>query len=212
MTSGEKISWGAFSLVVVVIIGGTFAWRMANPQASGAHSIGELLQDPASLPGLLATEGPWDNNLAQLSQRLDAMQFPKTAMEGAAMHIHQQMVIFVNGAQVGIPADIGIGQNFFSPIHVHDTVGIIHVESPVPSTFYLGQVFDVWGVRFTQECIGGFCADEDDTLRVYVNGALQEGDPRAIELRQHDQITVVYGTESEIPAEIPSSYTFPQGY
>jgi hypothetical protein len=45
----------------------------------------------------------------------------------------------------------------FSPIHTHDTSGIVHIESPTVRPFTLGQFFDVWGVRFTSDCIGGDC-------------------------------------------------------
>jgi hypothetical protein len=56
--------------------------------------------------------------------------------------------------------------------------GIIHVESPTVGKFYLGQFFDIWGVRLTSDCIGGYCTDATNTLTVYVNGEKYAGDPR----------------------------------
>jgi hypothetical protein len=35
----------------------------------------------------------------------------------------------------------------FSPLHTHDTSGIIHVESPTVRSFTLGEFVDLWGGR-----------------------------------------------------------------
>jgi hypothetical protein len=90
----------------------------------------------------------------------------------------------VNGTKQVVPAEIGIitsPQVVFSPLHTHDTSGIVHVESPTVRSFTLGEFFDVWGVRFTPTCIGGYCTQGDRTLRVYVDGQLATGDPTTLE-------------------------------
>jgi hypothetical protein len=133
-------------------------------------------------------------------------------MEGSVMHIHQHLDIFVHGKAVAIPAGIGIDESVgFSPIHVHDATGIIHVESPTIEKFTLGQFFDVWGVKFTASCIGGYCADSTKSLKVYVNGTLYQEDPRLLALAQHQEIAITYGTAQESP-QIPTTYSFPTGY
>ncbi|HVW71544.1 MAG TPA: hypothetical protein VHB93_00115, partial [Candidatus Paceibacterota bacterium] len=101
---------------------------------------------------------------------------------------------------------------FISPIHVHDDTNIIHVESPYTATFTLGEFFDIWGVRFTQDCVGGYCASGSDALKVFVNGAPYSGDPRTLALDAHQEIVIAFGTDAEIPSPIPSTYTFPAGY
>ena len=65
---------------------------------------------------------------------------------------------------------------------------------------------------FTKDCIGGYCADTTNTLQVYVNGALYEGDLRTLALGEQQEIAIVYGTPAEVPATIPASFTFPEGY
>ncbi len=116
---------------------------------------------------------------------------------------------------IGKPYPIGIGINeaggFISPIHTHDDTAIIHVESPTMQTFTLGQFFDIWGVRFTDQCIGGYCSQGDKTLKVFVNGNLFNGNPRQIELQQHQEIVVTYGTSKDLANPIPSTYVFPAG-
>jgi len=120
----------------------------------------------------------------------------------------------VNGTKEVVPAQIGIitsPQVVFSPLHTHDTSGIIHVESPTVRSFTLGEFFDVWGVRFTPTCVGGYCNQGDQTLRVYVDGQPATGNPTWLKLFAHEEIVVTYGTQAQLPDPIPSSYTFPPG-
>jgi hypothetical protein len=156
---------------------------------------------------------PWPVEVAHLAERLAADNMEQQTMEGQVLHIHQHLDIFVHGDAVPVPANIGINQaqGWLSAVHGHDDTGIIHVESPFKATFTLGEFFDIWGVRFTKECIGGYCADSANTLQVYVNGALYEGDPRTLALDAHQEIAVIYGTPEEAPATIPASYDFPAG-
>lgn len=174
-------------------------------------TVAVTLSDPSTLPGLQTGTVPWVIELAHLRERLQASGLPALSSEGSALHIHQHLDIFVNGQAVSIPAGIGVDQmgGFISPIHVHDTTSIIHVESPIVQTFTLGQFFDTWGVRFTNDCIGGYCATATSTLKIYADGTPYKGDPRVLPLKEHEEIVVVYGTG---PASIPSTFAFPQGY
>jgi hypothetical protein len=140
---------------------------------------------------------------------------PALGFMGTRLHIDQHLVIYVHGRRVTVPEGVGIGvrglQVFFSPLHTHDSTGIVHVESPVVKPFSLGQFFAVWGVRFTPKCLGGYCASGADKLRVYSDGKLVTGDQRALPLRSHEEIVIAYGTRAELPKPIPSSYPFPAG-
>lgn len=168
----------------------------------------------SALPGLLATRGPWGPNNGQLlSARLSAVDLPALTAEGAAMHLHQHIDLFVRGVRRTIPASIGIdAQNrFIAELHTHDESGIVHVEAPRIRPFTLGQFFDVWGVRLTRSCLGGNCAGAKTRLLVWVNGKLWTGDPRRIVLRSHDQYAIVFGTIDQVPKVLARSYDFPQG-
>jgi hypothetical protein len=107
-----------------------------------------------------------------------------------------------------VPQGIGIydGQ-FLTELHTHDASGIMHVESPVAKNFDLGQFFGVWGVRLTDDCIGGYCR-EVTPWTMYVNGQAYQGDPSALVLKEHQEIVFVVGTP---PKKIPSTYKFPAG-
>jgi hypothetical protein len=170
---------------------------------------------PGSLDSISTSEAPWAPETDHLKERLAAIHLPALSAEGTALHIHQHLDIFVHGKPVAVPTDIGIHNalpQFISPIHVHDTTGIIHVESPTVEKFYLGQFFDIWGVRLTADCLGGYCTDATNTLTFYVNGTKYVGDPRQMELTSHQEIVATYGTPSELPNPIPATFTFPQGY
>ncbi len=202
--------WGAIGVIFIAGI----VWWSALQQAPAAHTTPITVADPSALPGLQTGTAPWIAETDNLSARMKADQLPELTMEGQVMHIHQHLDLYINGEVVPVPRDIAINEakGWLSQIHVHDTTGIIHVESPYEAVFTLGQFFDVWGVKFTRDTIGGYTADAAHALRVYVNGELYNGDPRMLELAPQQQITIVYGTEAQIPETIPSSYQFPAGY
>ena len=170
--------------------------------------------NPDMLPGIQTSQAtPWDLQISTLRDRLAAIGLPALKAEGTTLHIHQHLDVFIHGKSAGIPAGIGINefQFFISPIHTHDTTGVMHIESPVLQVFTLGQFFDIWGVRFTKNCVGGFCQEGDVPLRVYLNGKEYTDDPRNLALQAHQEIVIAYGTDQELPSPIPEMYTFPEG-
>jgi hypothetical protein len=132
------------------------------------------------------------------------------------VHIHEHLDVVVNGKLYPVPALIGINvpQRFIAELHTHDQSGIVHVESPTVRTFTLGNFFDVWGLRFSSRCLGGYCANGARHVNVWVNGKRVRTDPRKILLLSHQEIVVAYGTLASIKplGPIPASYPFPQGY
>ena len=169
-----------------------------------------------NLDSVSTSTAPWPAETAHLRERLSAIGLPALSNEGTALHIHQHLDIFIHGTTTPVPEGIGIheadGANFIASIHVHDTTGIVHVESPTVQTFTLGQFFDIWGVRLSSTCIGGYCSDGTNTFKLYVNGMLYADDPRKLELASHQEIVITYGTDAEVPKTIPSTYAFPDGY
>jgi hypothetical protein len=162
---------------------------------------------PSSLPGVLTTDAPWPANAAKSAARADALGLPA---EGTTMHEHANVQIFVNGKQETVPTDIGIDQSTgtLQSIHTHDDTGTVHLESSQARTFTLGEFFGVWGVRLTPSCIGGYCNDGQNQMRVYVGGEQRTGDPRDIALDDQSVIVITYGTEKQLPDPIPSSFDF----
>jgi hypothetical protein len=194
-------------IALVVIVVALLAWSWFA-RSSEPVSPPTTTADPSALPGMRTTEAPWGIDVGGLPERLKADNLAQLKEEGQVLHIHQHLDIIVNGQPVAVPANIGVAATYISPIHTHDTRGILHVESPIQATFTLGNFFDVWGVLLTADCIGGYCANASSTLGVYVDGQKVEGDPRLLELASHQQIAVVYHTGSSTPPAIPSTFEF----
>jgi hypothetical protein len=146
---------------------------------------------------------------AELTASLANAGLEALSAEGTVLHIHQHLDILINNQTIVVPADIGIASTFISPIHTHDTSGILHVESPVQKDFTLGQFFTEWGIKFDNNCIATFCADSNNKLIVGVNGSAIT-DPKNYVLKSHDEIEVWYGPQGDNPTLIPS-YSFTNG-
>ena len=180
--------------------------------ASSGPELGPPFGSMDALPGVLKTAPPWPKNDEKLQQRLRAMGLPALTEEGQALHIHQHLDVFVDGEQVAVPDDIGVGASFISPLHTHvQGDGVLHVESPTVENFSLGQFFGVWGVRLDAKCIGGECAGDGKQLRAWVDGEPVAGDPTRIVLAEQQEIVIAYGTADQMPEPVPSNYDFPEG-
>jgi hypothetical protein len=159
--------------------------------------------DPTGLPGMLTTQAPWPNNTEELPDRLRELDLP--GLSEVVNHQHIGLSIFANGEPVGIPADVGLSDTAFSPIHTHDTNGLIHVEADDPDfVATLGEVFDVWGVRLTSDCLGGYCVGADNDLKIFVDGEAYTGDPRTLVLEDNTRVVIAFGSEDQLPDPIPT--------
>lgn len=194
---------------IVIIIIGLSVWAYKN-----AHAPVPVVADSTELAGIQTGAAPWQPEWAHLKERLAQMGLPALTAEGTALHIHQHLDMLIDGQVVPVPSHIGIDPNdqFIATIHVHDTSGVIHVESPTVQTFTLGQFFDIWGLKFTNTCIGSDCVTDTKVLQLYVNGKLYEGDLRSFALDAHQELFLFYGAPDTLPKTIPSTYTFPEGY
>ena len=204
-------------LVPVVVFAGALGFvllhRTGSPRTGPVYATVGPSIDPTALPGIQTGPAPWPPEEAQLRARLSAIGLPALSAEAFVIHTHQHLDLFIEGRKVTVPALIGISERegFLAPVHTHDATGIIHVESPTVRPYTLGEFFDVWGVRFTQSCLGGYCNAGGKTLRVYANGRPVTGDLRQLELTAHEEIVVTFGTEAQLPRPVPSSYGFPFG-
>jgi hypothetical protein len=168
---------------------------------------GGTTQIPQDLRGIQKDTEPWPPELTHLQQRLRQVGIGFLGQEQLAYHIHQHLDVYVNGSQVPVPANIGIiSGTGLAFIHTHDPSGVIHVESPTVHKYTLGDFFDVWGVLFTKDCLGAYCNQGDDQVRVFANGKRVAGNPRDVVLKNYEEIVVTYGTAQQLPKPIPKSY------
>ncbi|HEX9123972.1 MAG TPA: hypothetical protein VF984_11570 [Actinomycetota bacterium] len=180
------------SIVVVAIA--VVAVVLSQPSGTSAGG--------GKLRGVLTGPGPWPDNTGDLAQRLNALGLPP---EGAALHHHAYLAIEVDGSPLPVAADIGLSTSAASALHTHDTSGVIHIESGDPGFQpTLGEFFDVWGVRLSATCAGGYCDAGDQQLRVFVDGRPFQGNPRTIPLTEHADIVITYGTQAQVPNPLPT--------
>jgi hypothetical protein len=194
----NKILMGAGAIVVVagVVTGVVVAMD------SGSKSN-------ASANGAVTWAAPADTDAAVKAAGLSMLN-----AEGTAEHIHVHLDVYSDGKKISVPALVGINESAqtISPLHTHDTTGVVHIESPRVQDFTLGQFTTEWGVPLSNSQLGPNKTDASHSLKVYINGKETPGDPSKIVLHAHDEIALVYGTASEdASVQVPSSYNWPSG-
>jgi hypothetical protein len=211
---------GAVAVVVAIVVAVSSVGSGSAPTPSAAASTpGSAQASPAGPPTLL-----WPAPSDPLERTVAAGLEP-APKEYLVNHVHAHLDVFIDGAPIVVPAGIGINiedpeviyfddvgsyggievcdQPCISPLHTHDSSGVIHTESEDPEPHTLGEFFVEWGVELSETCVGEHCAPTP--IAVYIGGELYEGDPRAIELTDQKVIVVVVGTP---PSVIPSTADF----
>jgi hypothetical protein len=194
---------------------------------SKSSSGGNECSQFGSAPAIRATKTPWPAPENAMALACKAGLVPEKA-EFLQYHVHAHLDVFVNGKPVLVPAGIGINlddaavqtqtspnglvvgagltqecsQPCISPLHTHDLSGLLHTETKTPQPNHLGQFFTEWAVRLAPDCVGGYCKPKVP-IKIYVDGNVETGDPRQIELSNLREIAVVIGTP---PARIPSKF------
>jgi hypothetical protein len=158
--------------------------------------------------GISAAQPPWQPQYPGLAQRIKKLGLPTG--ESEKFHIHALLSIYNNGLLIPVPANIGIDKrrNIETTIHTHDATGVIHMEAPRPFRYTLGDLFAIWGVRFGAGTLGGLEDSGKDRVWVYVNGK-PISDPARYVLRNGDNISIGYGTQSSFPHR-PGTYVLKQ--
>jgi hypothetical protein len=177
-----------------------------------------------SEPPLSRAAAPWPASDRPMA-RARAADLEPARIEHLDFHVHSHLDVFVDGEPQLVPLGIGLrvsdlvrrtidGQKFVgffgegpcdrvcvSPLHTHDESGVIHTESKRSTPNTLKQFFTQWGVRLTDQCVGGYCSPETP-IAVYLDGEKFEGDIRKIELTDQLEIAIAIGTPPEtIPSE-----------
>ncbi len=186
-------------VLALTVAGGVAAFALrgggGNPRESAS----------AGIRGLQTGSAPWAPGEIGLTDRLKKTGVPFSNMQGTALHIHPQLAIVVDGQPMPVAANIGISpaDQAMAALHTHDDSGTIHVESPVARTYNLGEFFDVWGVRLTRTCLGGYCANPTKHVAAFVDGSPFRGNPRNITFKDGERIILAYGTKAEVAQAMP---------
>ncbi|MEU4377580.1 hypothetical protein [Pseudonocardia alni] len=203
----QRLVRGAFGLGALLVAAGVVLLVLlmpATPAAPGA---------PAQVPSAngygAAAAPPWPAP-AEPFAGMRAAGLPVSDMSNMARHFHAHLDVIVNGEPVPVPADLGVNpaSGQMSALHTHDTTGLVHVESSDPTGRYiLGQLFNEWNVALGPTGLGALSVGPGTSLRTFVDGVEVPGNPAAIELREHQQIALIYGP-ANAPITPPASYDF----
>src|SRR5437773_9356793 len=138
-TAGAAVAVIAVIVIVIVASGG-------GGSSSSSASYSKNSVPPGAEVGVTDKPPPWPPNYSHLAERLTAMGLPQ--LNENIFHIHALLHVYINGKPVTIPPNVGldVATNTFSPLHTHDTSGIIHIAADRTYSFTPGQFFAVWGV------------------------------------------------------------------
>jgi len=195
------------AVIVVIAMAGGGGGGGDETTASGiAYSKDSV---PASVEtGLQDSPPPWKPDYKGLGERISAMGLP--GFSETISHTHSWLHIYDDGKKETVPANIGVDQatGTISPLHTHDTSGIIHMEADRDFDFTLGQVMAIWGVKFSDNQIGSLKAKGDQQLQVYLNGQ-RVNDPVNVVMPERGNIVIGYGKPGSFPTE--PKLDWPQG-
>jgi len=200
---GMSKSIAITSLIVLASIGGTGAlWAIGNASADTAPTShkgpeGVLIYNVPDLAPATTRDG----------QTVDGISCRKQADEKVKYHVHVHVAVYVNGKMERLPAGIGITKprldekysngHFYDVglydclywLHTHVADGIVHVESPGPRTFTLGEFFDIWKQPLGTSQVG----PAKGKVVVFENGKRLGGNPRLTPLLAHADIQIDVG-------------------
>jgi len=145
------------------------------------------------VPATTAPAPPWPrpDNVPELVRAAGLRGLPTEHID---YHIHTLLKVYYQGADVTVPANIGIqpGEGL-SPLHTHDTSGIVHVENQTKEDFTIGQFFTEWGVPLKG-------------AKAWLDGKEVTGPVDAVVLVDQKVLVVSYGPP---PNPIPTVYAVP---
>jgi hypothetical protein len=199
---------GLLAVIVAVVVVIIVSSGGGGGTSSTASTSGGNTGTPAGTQvGLQDGPAPWKPEYTYLAQRLAAFNFPQQTDIG--YHVHAQLNVYVDGKQTTVPANLGIDPQgrFISPIHTHDTSGVVHMESTKFYPFTLGEFINVWGVYFTDKQLGGYKVGNGNVLQLWVNNK-RIADPVNYQMKPHDVMILGYGKPGSFPHK--KTYAFGQ--
>ena len=126
-------------------------------------------------------------------------------IEQLAYHIHAHLQVYVNGSPRALPGAIGMvgpvaqqtpagpfygAQGCYYWLHTHASDGIIHIESPTPRIYTLGDFFNEWHQSLSATQV----AAATGPVVAYVNGKRWQGSPTEIPLHPHAFVQLDVGS------------------
>lgn len=206
-------------MVALVLIALTGCAEKSEPAAAIEYRASAAPQPSSGKP-------PWPrpDDTIDLARRAGIEPDRK---EYLTYHIHAHLDVFVNGRAVRVPAALGIEvqdpgvKKFDDPgmpveyggiercdepciasLHTHGEDGVVHIEAPKRAEYRLGQFFELWSVRLTPTCVGGYCTPRAP-IAVFVDGRRLRTDPADLVFEDGQEVALVIGSP---PKTIPQEF------
>lgn len=134
-----------------------------------------------------------------------AQRMARADLARGSDHFHPILKVYVNGQQVAVPDDIGVGEDgVTAPLHRHPGDEMLHAEGAREGELTLGQVMAVWGLPFSPQRLGPKRASRERRVQVWVKSPEDDRFTEthrfsALLLRDRQEIYVAYGTRAESP-------------
>jgi len=131
-TRRRRARWLVALLGSTAVAASVLALAVSTSPSPSSASTRPLSATADAFAGLQSTPAPWAAEYTFPAQRLAGLALP--AQSDSAYHIHAFLSIFINGRQITIPTNLGIDPQLrlISPIHTHDSAGIVHIEASRP--------------------------------------------------------------------------------
>ncbi len=167
---GKFLKYGLFLLIIIGI-----SYWMTSASSPSGQTVYKVVDSQGQANPTLNTQNPG--------------QIPT-----GPIHWHPHLTIIINEQEQVIPAEIGLQQTPHSPVHTHETDGIIHLENsrPTAENMKLKFFFDVWNKKFNKECIFEFCNSGDKKVKFTVNGK-ENTDFENYIMADGDKMVIEYG-------------------
>jgi len=207
--AARPVRAGLLAALAALVVAGCGSSSPAGGHATTRASASHTSSDPqAGRPGperVLLEPGP---ALAPASTTtpgttVDGIQC--APIEQLAYHIHAHLQVYVDGSPRSLPGAIGLvgpvaqqttagpfygAQQCYYWLHTHTSDGVIHIESPTPRIYSLGNFFDEWGQPLSGQQVAG----ARGAVTAFLNGQRWSGSPRQIPLRPHAVIQLDVGS------------------
>ena len=104
------------------------------------------------------TEPPWPAPRDGVSY-FEAAGVPPSRLDDTTDQRVLELTLSIDGARVPVAANVGLDlpRALQAPVHTHDESGTLWLEGAGAREVTLGQFFTIWGVRFTDDCLGAAC-------------------------------------------------------
>ena len=152
-----------------------------------AGAPAEVPSRPIDAANVVVCDTSWPTPV-DVVERAEAALLPMYGAEPTGYRADATLSIVVDGVRRPVAGGIGVDPDGtrISTLHTNACDGVLHVTAPEPIDIHLWQLFEQWGVRLTQHCLGERCDAEG--VRIVLDGEEVEMCPGAISIQDGSRI------------------------